>query len=651
MAYETMNRGRSQVIWRYAPHALFRYNESGGWCKTTEISLNDPKPLTGALAEAVKSTLTFWNAIGPTGFPDPEFQANRYSVGEPYQVWFSVWPLVFECRNCRMIHYYSEIPKLLSVNDKLFCMKCKQPDLLRQVPFAYVHECGQIETVFIPAGHPKHTIKLINKGSFQESYWFCEDCKQRLQKDSRAGLGFRACDCAPKKAKRGILLDDSRIYYSQNLALVDIEPQVLDKWKENSRFSDLLLAAVLRGTCYKPNHLLDLVKWKPAVAGLSPELKAMKELLIQSGMAEAQAEATVQQAAKKAGADPWVDYDSALSAYRGGAGARDWKSLRRSVEYIFVRDEPSSAAISLDQLIQDANEIGDVASENRLTEQKALAADLGLVNLQIVEALPILLAGIGYSRYFPVPQAGGDGDQAKRVTLRPFPAQNGKIPIYAARNTTEALLYELDPWRLAAFISINTKVPIPGNAAASDSSIRFWLLSQCPLLVERGEAHFVLTSFEQEAGQSVDTNSALSFGVLHTLSHVLKATAHRYVGIDGDALSEYLFPAHSAGLLYVSTHVEFTLGGIDSVFRSNLLQWFGSARDYAGRCSFDPVCSSSGGACLACLYPKFGCTNFNRTVSRAFLFGGTISGRIEPIIGFWSLEVKKATEALLANKT
>jgi hypothetical protein len=168
--------------------------------------------------------------------------------------------------------------------------------------------------------------------------------------------------------------------------------------------------------------------------------------------------------------------------------------------------------------------------------------------------------------------------------------------------------------------------------------------------VERGEAHFVLTSFEQEAGQSVDVNSALSFGVLHTLSHVLKATAHRYVGIDGDALSEYLFPAHSAGLLYVSTHVEFTLGGIDSVFRSNLLQWFGSARDYAGRCSFDPVCSSSGGACLACLYPKFGCTHFNRTVSRAFLFGGMVSGRLEPIIGYWSLEVKQSTEALLANK-
>jgi len=68
------------------------------------------------------------------------------------------------------------------------------------------------------------------------------------------------------------------------------------------------------------------------------------------------------------------------------------------------------------------------------------------------------------------------------------------------------------------------------------------------------------------------------------------------VGIDADSLAEYLFPAHASGPLYASSQVEFTLGGIDAVFRSNMTQWLGSARDYAGRCSFDPVCEKSGGA-------------------------------------------------------
>jgi hypothetical protein len=315
---------------------------------------------------------------------------------------------------------------------------------------------------------------------------------------------------------------------------------------------------------------------------------------------------------------------------------------------VFVRDEPSSAAIPLEGLIEDAQRNGDTSSVERLSEQKQIAAELGLVRLQIVEALPILLAGIGFSRRFAGPQPVGDGDQANVASLRAFPTQNGKIPIYVARNTTEALLYEIDPWRIAAFLSLNGIGSLPSGATSSEQAIRAWLLEQCVPLIERGESHLVLTNYEEERGVSVHESSALAFGVIHTLSHVLKATAYRYVGIDGDALSEYLFPAHLAGLLYASAHVEFTLGGIDSVFRSNMTQWLGSARDHAGRCSFDPVCFTSGGACLACLYPKFGCAHFNRTVSRAFLFGGKVSGRTESITGFWSPAVAQKADQLRA---
>ena len=161
-------------------------------------------------------------------------------------------------------------------------------------------------------------------------------------------------------------------------------------------------------------------------------------------------------------------------------------------------------------------------------------------------------------------------------------------------------------------------------------------------MFDRGESHLILRPYEIESGLTVDEPSALAFGVLHSVSHILKATAQRYVGIDSDALAEYLFPAHFAGLLYVSTHVEFTLGGIDSVVRSNLTQWLGSARDYAGQCSFDPVCSRAGGACPVCLYPKFGCDYFNRTVSRAFLFGGEVRGRTNPVVGYWATDISEA---------
>jgi hypothetical protein len=440
-------------------------------------------------------------------------------------------------------------------------------------------------------------------------------------------------------------LEDNRVYYPETVALVDIEPSVLDRWKENVRFSDLLLAAALNLKCYKRSHIQDLAVWKQTTGALSPELRAMKELLISQGMDAARTEAAAQQAAQ-AGGNPWAAYDDELRPYRSTAGLRSWNDSRRTIEYIFVRDEPSTAAISLGQLVDEAVTRKDAASADRLREQQAIAEQLGIAKLHIVQALPILLAGIGFSRYFASPQTAADGDQRTDVKLRPFEGPGGKIPIYVARNTTEALLYELDPWRVTAFLQLNLGLNPPSDALRRESPLRDWLLALSHPLVERAESHLVLQPFEQEGGLTVDIASALLFGVLHTTSHVLKATAHRYVGIDGDALAEYLFPAHQAGLLYVSNHVEFTLGGIDSVFRSNMSQWLGSARDYASRCSFDPVCSNAGGACLACLYPKFGCAHFNRTVSRAFLFGGKVSGLENPLVGFWSAAVSEQTRQM-----
>ena len=646
---DEMKRGRSQVIWRYTPGAMFRYNESGGWWRTTDVTLRDTTPLGGALGEAVAQALHRWKAVGPAGYPDPTSQPTKYAVGVPYQVLYDVWPTVFTCRQCGRVHFYRDLARLRQVNERLRCMTCKGNDLLRQVPYAYVCECGRLDSISMQKHDATHPIQLIDKGSFQESYWRCKLCGIPLYRNPREGLGFRRCECVPRKGKRGILLQDSRVYYSQTIDLVEIEPAVVERWKDHNRFSDLLLAAALRVPAYEPGHLLDLAAWKQTGTDLSPELKAMRAVLIRDGKSEAEAERMVREGAKQAGTDPWVSYDADLAPYRSMAGGHNWKDSRRTIEYIFVRDEPSAAAISLDQLIRAAKDQGDQVVAQRLERERELASQLGLVDLRIVQALPILLAGIGFTRYFASPrdaEEAADAANVRPVALRPYESKDGKIPIYVARNPTEALLYEIDPWRMAAFLQINADASIPKEATASTPALRAWCLGQCGRLIETGESHLVLRSHEIEAGVTVDDKSALVFGVLHTMSHVLKATAQRYVGIDSDALAEYLFPAHGAGLLYVSSHVQFTLGGMDSVFRANLTQWLGSARDFAGRCSFDPVCSSIGGACLACLYPKFGCAYFNRTVSRSFLFGGKLPGRNKHLEGFWAPRIADASERL-----
>lgn len=639
-----MKRGRSQVLWRYMPGATFRYNENGPWSRTTEITLRDTGALAGALASAVDHELRRWNAIGPHAYPDPLIQSQRYEVGTPAQVFYTMWPTVFVCRRCRRAHWYRDLATLRNSNEQLRCRSCRQPYLLRQVPYAYVCECGRLDNVYIPRHDSGHTIELVDKKGFQESYWWCKECQRPLYRNPREGLGFRSCECAPRKAKRGILLQDPRVYFSQTVDLVDLAPSMMERWQGHPRFSDLLLAAALRIPTYQAVHLRDLATWKPPSGELSPELQAMRDLLLQQGLPPDRVDGMIQQSARRAAADPWAPYDADLAPHRATIGTGDWAGSRQTIEYVFVRDEPTMVAVSLDDLIAEAKTFGDTSLSQRLEHEKGLAADLGLVNMKVVQALPITLAAIGYTRYFGTPQDADESGQtnARPVELRPFESPNGRIPIFVARNTTEAFLYELDPWRVAAFLEVNVGLTAPTNATTSEPAIRTWLARQCAPLFNRGESHLILRQYEIESGLTVDEASALVFGVLHSVSHILKATAQRYVGIDSDTLAEYLFPAHLAGLLYVSTHVEFTLGGIDSVIRSNLTQWLGSARDYAGHCSFDPVCSRAGGACPVCLYPKFGCDYFNRTVSRAFLFGGEVRGRTNPVVGYWTAAVSEA---------
>jgi hypothetical protein len=656
-----MKRGRSQVLFRYSPGSVFRYNESGGWCATREISLRDPKPLGLALKDAVAQMLDRWDAVKPTGFPDPRTNTGKYAVGEPYQVTYELFPLVFICRRCNKVHYYRDISTLQEMNDRLRCYECNVPNILRQVPYAFICECGRIDTLAIRKHEPKHKIVLVDKGNFFDSYWWCATCRMRLQAQPKEGLGFRACKCRGGKGMRGVILEDSRVHRSQTVNLVNVETKTLERWRENPNFSRYLLGAALEADCYRPSHLLDLAGRQGAAGELSDELLATKKALIAAGQTEGQADAFVRGIAATVGGDPWRPYEDGLRVHRqlSGGAASTLSAARQTVEYVFARDEPSINALALETLLEEARESGDSRSEAAFLQDQVVAESLGLVNLRVVQALPIVLAAVGYSRYFSGPteqqgSGGADRESGKTpVSLRPFPEQDGKVPIYVARNTTEALLYELDPWRVAAFLERNCGLAIPPEAQRERSAMRAWLLGISGPLLATGESHLELRDFEKERRVEIHIPSALMFGVLHTISHVLHVTAHRFVGLSTDALAEYLFPAHCAGLLFASAQVQFTLGGIDSVFRSALSQWLVSARDFAGTCSFDPVCRQSGGACMACLYTKFGCAHFNRTLSRTFLFGGeTGSASVKRVEGYWTAPIaQRAAELKAASRS
>jgi hypothetical protein len=651
MLLEAMRRGRSRILWKYTPDGTYRYSDNGPWCVTSGINFASKSPLDAALAQALAGALSRWGAVEERIYPDPLTQASKYVCGEPGNVFFSLWPLVFQCTvaGCQTLHYYRDLNSLRSANTMLRCRDCGNTGTFKQVPYIFVCQCGRIETPYVPPckKDKQHAVQLVDRKGFRESFWRCKVCKTNVLPGKNTGLGFRLCPCG--KAMRGMRLDDPQSYYAQTINIVAVESQTLDAWRKNSRFDLFLAGAALELPRHERAHINDLPSRRdgsdPSQAATERALRASLEA---SGLSQSLIEKTLADLSAATGGDVWKAYEEDVSRFENLYIEANFAQHRQTVEYVFVRDDRGCAPLAMDDLLRHARETGEAQAESRYERELDLARSLGIRRLELIQELPLILGAYGYTRYLSDPYATVKDAKGveSRATLRPFASVDTQIPIYTARNTTEGLFFEMDPCVLAVFVALNLHMELPTYSRNDVAGWKAWLLQTCPDLFNSGESHLRLHDAEAARGREVALPSALAFGAIHSLAHALKNTAHKFVGIDGDGLAEYLFPAYGAGLIYASANVEFTLGGIDSVFRSNMSQWLGAVRDYAGLCSFDPVCGEGGGACHACMYPKFGCQHFNRTVSRSFLVGGMVDGFPEPLYGLWSSEIRQATERL-----
>jgi hypothetical protein len=278
------------------------------------------------------------------------------------------------------------------------------------------------------------------------------------------------------------------------------------------------------------------------------------------------------------------------------------------------------------------------------------ANQLGITKLRLIGAFPLILASVGYSRVYAAPQPD--------AALRPFITNRPRIPIYTIRNTTEAFMFEMDPWREAAWLIENGLTTGPQDGFASETHLRLWLLYQrggfarMPANPAQGtsaearEFHLLLEPWERDAGLQIQNIPAALFGLLHSVSHMLIMAGGAQIGFETDSLAEYLFHVAGSGVIYASGHQEFTIGGIVSAFNLNLNYWLSSAYEAAARCIYNPLCRSRGGACHACSYLKFSCPHFNRTVSRSFLLGGPVEGLPQELTGYWTPKIANLASQL-----
>lgn len=640
-----MRRAKSQVLFRYTPKAMFRYNETNGWCEVTSIEMRNTQALPHALAEALSHTLRSWNAVSPENFPDPQLTPHKFEMGEPYQVHYTLVPLVFTCRYCRRVQYYATVDNLAR-NYDLRCRGCNRTGVLMQVPYMFIHECGRADSLFVPKHVPGHTIVMNNRGRFQESNWFCQTCNRPLTTPGKQGLGFRSCVCGKGKSQRGTTLQDPSVHYTQTISLVDTEDALLERASDNPQLGISLLAGLLRTSHYDKHNFESLIDADELPGAIDKKREAARKDLIARGITDpGQIDIMLSVMDTQYSSPVRLKQDQLRSDIEALVGTPSTtislaQSSRPLREYLFTRDHPRMQSRDLGSMITVARDAHDELALERYKADQEMSDQLGLISLQIAEAFPLLLAAVGYSRVFAEPK-----DQTTSM-LRPFITDRPKIPVYAIRNNTEAFMFELNPWWEAAWLIENGFAEQPSMPFRDAQSLRLWLLRHREIFFQQREAHFTLQPWETQQIGSINPTAAASFGLLHTISHMLIAAACSTVGFDADSLAEYLLPIGSAGVIYATGHQEFTLGGLVSAFQLNLSYWLSGAYETSQRCIYDPLCKTHGGACHACTYLRFSCANFNRTVSRSFLLGGFVEGWDQSVIGYWNPSTKAYAEQL-----
>lgn len=640
-----MHRAKSQVLFRYTPKSMFRYNETYGWCEVSSIEMRNTRKLPPALTDALETVLRAWDAIQPENFPDPKLFPSKYEVGEPYQVHYVLTPLVFVCKVCKRVQWYENIDNLQKFNARLNCRSCKGIGTLAQVPYLYIHECGRSDNLYIPK-HPRdHVIVMNNRGRFQESNWYCETCHQPLTHPGKEGLGRRPCQCGPRKLKRGTTLQDPSVHYTRTISLVDTEDAVLERAVENTRLGESLLAGLLQVPRYRGEDFENLITPASGANESQESRERMRQDLISKGITDPKQLEIILQVVESPQGDKQKHLQAEVHTLVGNNSPliAQAQASRPLLEYLFVRDHPRMQSRELTSFLEDAVKQGDTLGVAHYKSDKELADRLGIARLSVLETFPLLLAAIGYSRVYSEPKQG------TTTMIRPFIANRPKIPIYAIQSTTEALMFELDPWREAAWLLENHFVEAPRMPLREEQQLRLWLLQQRERFLQEKEAHFELLSWEKT--QIVDYPAAALFGLLHSFSHMMIFAARTQVGFEADSLGEYLLPIAGAGVIYATGHQEFTLGGIVSAFQMNLSYWLTGSYEAAQRCIYDPLCKSRGGACHACSYLRFSCPSFNRTVSRSFLLGGPVKGLNRGLIGYWSPQTYNRALKLKQSKS
>lgn len=247
-------------------------------------------------------------------------------------------------------------------------------------------------------------------------------------------------------------------------------------------------------------------------------------------------------------------------------------------------------------------------------ETRRLLDELGIEEMGLIREFDLCRFTFGFTRVQSVPEFE-KRNQHVPVRLNLFPSTKNKKPIYAITQANEALYVRLDPKQVYKWLE-----------AINPTDFFTWF----PDCKEGLGAHLLERAvpfgrYLKNLNQDGPASSYLYvYTLLHSYAHLLMKMVAEYSGLDLNSMSEYIFPADLAFVVY-RNGTTMDLGNLSALWRNTNV---GLLRELlepkALQCNSGSACDQlSFGACPDCIMvPETSCLASNQLLSRAVLRGG-----------------------------
>ena len=283
-----MTRGLGQVLFNYLPEATLDYERGSCICKVAEVRINTERAQDidrKRILDDIRDYVARWNGNSDLKLEHTK-REGLFAFGEPEQVLFNIYPLVFECRKCRAAFSYHNEKAFLNDPHNYKCAWCG--GRLGQIYHVLVHQCGEMKQLWVPScDNPIHKgqatrVKLDFRGSQKamDFRWVCMKCKgaidrpiyRRCDRCSGGNGGDGAGESNVATRMRPIPHRANAAYYAHHLTKVNVSREDVRSLQDHPDKEQILVKAYLEGV-YDTETLLRGVIEGPKPLSISEQMR------------------------------------------------------------------------------------------------------------------------------------------------------------------------------------------------------------------------------------------------------------------------------------------------------------------------------------------------------------------------------------------